>query len=100
MVSMSQSKQEVVIRRSPRFLRFFILGIVLGVIVALILTFSFPNTSQFSTTQIFGFLVIICAALGGALGLIFALVFDRIWSRRTIVTTAEHEVESKPSETN
>ncbi len=96
MVSMSQSQQEVVIRRSPRFLRFFILGVIVGIVVALILTFAFPNTSQFTSAQIFGFLVLICGVVGATLGLIFALLLDRIWSKRTVVTTAEHEVENKP----
>jgi uncharacterized protein YacL len=93
MVSMSQSEQEVVIRRSPRYLRFFLLGIILGVIVAMILTFAFPPASQFTQTQVFGFLALICGAVGGSLGLVFALIFDRIWSQRTIVTTATHEVD-------
>ena len=95
MVSMSQSEQEVVIRRSPRFLRFFILGIILGIIVAMILTFAFPQTSQFTPIQVFGFLALICAVVGGTLGLVFALLLDRIWSGRTITTVAEHEVENK-----
>ena len=95
MVTMAESEQEVVIRRSPRFLRFFILGVVLGIIVALILTFAFPNTSKFTLAQIFGFFVIICGAVGGSLGLIIALIFDRIWSKRTFVTEATHEVEGK-----
>ena len=98
MVTMSQSEQEVVIRRSPRFLRFFIVGIILGLIIAMILTFSFPANAQFTPIQVFGFLALICGIAGGTLGLVFALIFDRIWSQRTITTVAEHEVESKPSE--
>jgi steroid 5-alpha reductase family enzyme len=90
---MSQSEQEVVIRRSPRFLRFFVLGIILGIVIAMILTFAFPQTSQFTPMQVFGFLGLICGIVGGTLGLIFALILDRIWSSRTITTLAEHEVE-------
>jgi len=98
MVSMSQSEQEVVIRRSPRFLRFFILGIIVGVIVSMILTFAFPANAQFTQMQIFGFLTLICGIVGGTLGLVFALILDRIWSNRTITTVAEYEVEGNPSE--
>jgi steroid 5-alpha reductase family enzyme len=94
---MSQSEQEVVIRRSPRFLRFFILGIILGIIVSMILTFAFPANAQFSPIQVFGFLALICGIAGGTLGLVFALIFDRIWSQRTIVTTATHEVDGDAS---
>ena len=98
MVSMSQSEQEVVIRRSPRYLRFFVLGIILGIVVAMILTFAFPQTSQFTPMQVFGFLALICGIVGGTLGLVFALLLDRLWSQRTITTLAEHEVETKPAE--
>lgn len=98
MVSMSQSEQEVVIRRSPRYLRFFVLGIILGIVVAMILTFAFPQTSQFTPMQVFGFLALICGIVGGTLGLVFALLLDRLWSQRTITTLAEHKVETKPAE--
>lgn len=98
MVSMSQSEQEVVIRRSPRYLRFFIVGIILGIIIAMILTFAFPPTGEFTQTQVFGFLAITCGIVGGTLGLVFALLLDRLWSQRTLTTLAEHEVENKPAE--
>jgi predicted membrane-bound spermidine synthase len=98
MVSMSQSEQEVVIRRSPRFLRFFILGIIVGIIGAMSLTFAFPANAQFTQMQIFGFLTLICGIVGGTLGLVVALILDRIWSNRTITTIAEHDVEGNPSE--
>lgn len=80
----------VTVRRSPRYLRFFLVGIILGVLVALILTFSFPADPQFSQTQVFGFLVLFTGTLGGTLGLIFALVVDRVYSRHVIQATAEH----------
>lgn len=98
MVSMSQSEQEVVIRRSPRFLRFFVVGIILGIIIAMILTFAFPPSGEFTQLQVFGFLALICGIVGGTLGLVFALMLDRLWSQRTITTLAEHEVENKPAD--
>lgn len=79
----------VTVQRSPRYLRFFFAGIALGVIVALILTFSFPADPQFSQTQVFGFLVIFTGIGGGVLGLVFALLVDRVYSRHVIETTAE-----------
>ena len=96
-MSMTESEQEVVIRRSPRYLRFFIVGIILGLIIAMILTFAFPANGQFTQIQVFGFLALICGIVGGTLGLVFALLLDRLWSQRTITTVAEHEVEGKPS---
>jgi len=88
----STSTATVTVQRSPRFLRFFFAGISLGVIVALILTFSFPADPHFTLTQVFGFLVIFTGIAGGVLGLVFALIVDRIYSRHVIETTAERTV--------
>jgi len=79
----------VTVSRSPRYLRFFFVGISIGVIVALILTFSFPADPQFTQTQVFGFLVIFTGIGGGVLGLVFALIVDRVYSHHVIETTAE-----------
>jgi uncharacterized membrane protein HdeD (DUF308 family) len=95
---MTESEQEVVIRRSPRYLRFFIVGIILGLIIAMILTFAFPASAQFTQTQVFGFLALICGIVGGTLGLVFALLLDRLWSQRTITAEAVHEVEGTSPE--
>jgi uncharacterized membrane protein HdeD (DUF308 family) len=89
MESETVTTQKVVVRRAPKFLTFMVMGIIVGIIVALILTFAFPNTSEFSLTQIFGFLVLITGIVGGTLGLIFALIFDRVFSKRTITVDAE-----------
>ena len=85
----STESAPVTVQRSPRYLRFFFVGVSLGVIVALILTFSFPTDPQFSQTQVFGFLVIFTGIGGGVLGLVFALLVDRVYSRHVITTQAE-----------
>lgn len=82
--------EQVTVRRSPRYLRFFILGLVAGVMAALILTVSFPEVSQYSTLQVFGFLLLVCCVLAGALGLVVALIFDRAFASRTRRAEAEH----------
>lgn len=81
--------QQVVVRRAPKFLTFMVVGIIIGIAVALVLTFAFPNNSEFTLTQIFGFIVLITSVVGGTLGLIFALLFDRLFSKRTITVDAE-----------
>ena len=81
--------EQVVVRRSPKFLTFMIVGIILGIIAALIITFAIPNTSEFSLTQIFGFMLLITGTIGGTLGLIFALIFDRYFSKHVHMATAE-----------
>lgn len=89
MESESVTTQQVVVRRSPKFLTFMFVGIIVGIFAALILTFAFPNTSEFTLTQIFGFVVLITSAVGGTLGLVFALLFDRLLSKRTVTVDAE-----------
>ncbi len=83
------STEQVVVRRSPKFLAFMLVGIILGIIAALILTFAFPNTSEFTLTQIFGFLLLITGTVGGTLGLVLALIVDRYYSRHVTTATAE-----------
>lgn len=85
----SVTLEQVTVRRSPKFLTFMILGIILGIIAALILTFAFPNESEFTLTQIFGFMLLITGTLGGTLGLVFALIVDRYFSRHVKQATAE-----------
>ena len=82
--------EQVTVRRSPKFLTFMIVGLILGIIAALVLTFALPNDSEFTLTQIFGFMLLITGTLGGTLGLIFALIADRYYSRHVMQATAEH----------
>ncbi|WP_353814655.1 hypothetical protein [Agromyces sp. SYSU T00266] len=81
----------VTVRRSPRYGSFLLLGAALGVLVALILTFAFPENEQFDRGQVFGFLLLWCGAGGLALGGAAALVIDRVLSRRRGTAVAEHE---------
>lgn len=89
----------VTVRRSPKYAVFLIAGAVVGVIVALILTFAFsgtaeesPNTGMvYSQSQVFGFLALIGATLGVLVGGVTALILDRVLSRRTHDVTADRE---------
>ncbi|SIN86675.1 hypothetical protein [Agromyces cerinus] len=81
----------VTVRRAPRYSRFMTLGALVGAVVALILTVSFPANDDFDKGQVFGFLLLACAAIGLALGALVALVIDRATARRAKSVTAEHE---------
>jgi uncharacterized membrane protein HdeD (DUF308 family) len=81
--------EQVTVRRSPKYLTFMVVGIILGIIAALILTFALPNESEFTLTQIFGFMLLITGTGGGTLGLVFALIVDRYFSRHVTSATAE-----------
>ncbi|MDW4574317.1 potassium transporter Trk [Microbacterium sp. M3] len=91
--------ETVRVRRAPKISVFLILGAALGVLVAMILTFAFngtaevsPNTGvEYTQGQVFGFLVLICAPIGIALGGIVALIFDRRSRRHTHEIAVDHE---------
>ncbi len=86
-------------RRSPKIAAFLLLGAVLGVLVALILTFSFGGPADestytgmvYSSGQIFGFLLLGCVPAGVALGGVTALILDRTIGRRTREVHIERE---------
>ena len=87
------------VRRAPKFSVFLLVGAVLGLVVALILTFAFdgtagvsPNTGiQYSQAQVFGFLALICVTVGVLLGGLVALVFDRRSRSRARDISVDHE---------
>ena len=78
-------------RRSPKYGVFLLLGAAVGVLVALVLTFSFHGTDQvspnsglqFSVGQVFGFVLLVCVVVGVTLAGLVALLLDRIVGRRT-----------------
>ena len=80
---------QVRVRRSPRYFRFMIAGAVLFAIVALILTYSFPENPTYDRGSVFGFLLAICATIGVALGAVVALVLDRATARRARTVQAD-----------
>ena len=84
-------RDTVTVRRAPRYSRFMTLGALVGAVVALILTMSFPANDDFDRGQVFGFLLLACAAIGLALGALIALLIDRATARRAKTVTAEHE---------
>lgn len=89
----------VTVRRAPKISVFLLAGAAVGIIVAMILTFTFdgveqisPNTGLvYSQGQVFGFLALICIAVGLAVGGVVALIFDRRSSSRTREVTVDRE---------
>jgi hypothetical protein len=86
----------VEVRRSPRYGVFLGLGAGLGVLVALVLTFAFGGNDVsdtgvvYNSGQVFGFLALVCAAIGLALGGVVAIVLERTVGRRTRRFSADH----------
>ncbi len=86
------------LRRSPRFGVFFVAGAGLGILLALVLTFAFENGqisestgASYSSTQVFGFLLLACIPVGMAIGGAVALIFDRAFRRRARTVQIERE---------
>ncbi|MDH6238339.1 hypothetical protein [Cryobacterium sp. CG_9.6] len=77
------------VHRSPRYTNFMVLGAGLGVLVALVLTTTFPENPEFTKVQVFGFLLLVCLAGGVLLGCILALILDRIIGRRAYTVVAD-----------
>ncbi|MBG6059646.1 hypothetical protein RCH16_001996 [Cryobacterium sp. MP_M5] len=71
----------VTMRRSPRYLNFMILGAVVGAILALVLTVSFPGNAEFAPSQVFGFLLLAGVVAGVTVGAVAAMVVDRVTGR-------------------
>ena len=87
------------VRRSPRYAIFCVAGAALGILAALILTFAFDGTAEasastsvtYSTSQVFGFLSLVCIPIGLAVGAVVALLLDRSLARRTREVRIDHE---------
>lgn len=86
------------LRRVPRYGVFLILGAVLGVVAALVLTTTYydPETESvtglhYSFSQIFGFLCMFGIPLGLVVGGGIALLLDRMLGRRAQTVRIDRE---------
>jgi uncharacterized BrkB/YihY/UPF0761 family membrane protein len=76
------TEQRVRIRRAPKFSVFLVLGALVGILVSLILTSSFPIDPAVGFAATFGYFAIYGFVGGLLLGSVVALIFDRVLSRR------------------
>jgi hypothetical protein len=81
----------VTVRRAPRYPAFILAGVAVGVLVALVLTFAFPENADYDRGQVFGFLLLWAGAIGAAVGGVVALLVDRALEKRRRDAVAEHE---------
>ncbi|TFD63164.1 hypothetical protein E3T39_00175 [Cryobacterium suzukii] len=79
----------VTVHRAPRYRNFMLLGAIVGVLLALILTISFPENDEYDRVQIFGFLLLGGLAVGTTLGAVVALIIDRIIGRSHVSVVAD-----------
>jgi hypothetical protein len=69
---------------------------VLGALVAVVLTYAFPENDQFSRTQVMGFLLLACVAAGVALASLVALILGRVVSRKAVTVVADRMAATPP----
>jgi hypothetical protein len=86
------------VRRSPRYGVFIGIGVVLGVLAALILTSVFPVDKNVGFAGTFGYLAIWGVVIGLVVGALVGLVLDAILSRRAREVAAEVEIVESPAE--
>ncbi|HLT67271.1 MAG TPA: potassium transporter Trk [Microbacterium sp.] len=90
----------VTVRRSPKYGVFTAIGVALGLVAALILTFAFTGTSEpspftevrYSQSQTFGFIMLWCVPAGIAIMLVLAMILDRTIGGRTRRVNVVREV--------
>ena len=78
-MSEEETEQRVTIVRSVRFGRVIIGTAVLGIVIAVLLTLLFPvNEAEYTLAQIVGFMALVGAAIGLAVGSALALFLNWI----------------------
>jgi len=88
---------EATVRRVPRYGVFMGIGVVVGIIVAGILTLigSYEPSDAVNVVyppgQVFGFLLLWTVPIGLALGGVVGLIFERVSRRHDRVVRVEHE---------
>jgi len=82
-------RRAVRVRRSPKVGVFLILGVLVGVLAAVVVTLITPEDGQYPTSQVLGFLVLLLAPIGALLGGLLAVVLDGVATRRARVLEAE-----------
>jgi hypothetical protein len=88
----TSAQTEVRIRRAPRIPVFLILGALLGFIVTLALTSSFPTDPTVGFPATFGYFLLYGIPAGVVLGALVAIVLDRVSVRRAKTVSVEHTI--------
>ncbi len=98
-MSEKTTTEQVTVRRSPKYLRFFILGAALAAVIAFISTaVSFTSVEQTGGIPVFqlvGFFTLFAAGAGGLLGLTLALLIDYALRRRVRTANAQRSFTTK-----
>jgi hypothetical protein len=94
----SDGGRQVRLRRGPRVGVFLVVGLVVGALVGLGIALASPPSSQYPTSQVIGFLVLVFAPVGLVVTGLIAVVLDAASRRRARVVDAEREPGAADSE--
>ncbi|MFW0107575.1 hypothetical protein ACN08Z_00390 [Rothia sp. P7181] len=88
--SSSQRPQErlVQVRRAPSLIAFGVTGVVVGLMVAAVLTFFVGGSDEHTRSSVFGVLAVCSMGVCTAIFLTIALMIDRFTARRAEVVRA------------
>ncbi|MFC0680470.1 hypothetical protein ACFFGH_21775 [Lysobacter korlensis] len=90
-------RDEVRVRRTPKYPAFLTIGGGIGAIVAFTLTATREVDPEVGFLQMFLFLALFGITIGMLLAGITALIFERVYARRTTTVTAERSEITAPS---
>ena len=82
-------RRPVRVRRAPKVSVFLGVGLLAGIVAALIIAVATPADGQYPTSQVLGFLVLLLAPIGAVVGGVVAVVLDAVATRRARILEAE-----------
>ena len=92
------TRDDVSIRRAPKYPAFIIVGAGIGAIVTFILTAVFPVDPAVGFGALFGYFALYGVTIGALLGALLALLADRISLRRAKAATIELTTVGNPAD--
>src|SRR5438132_397921 len=94
MPSEPRPTREITVRRAPKYVPFLVGGGLLGVLVAAVVGYNGTVPDGYTRESVFGYFLVLFAAVGVLLGGVVVLVLDRI----SIARTRRAIVEELPDE--
>lgn len=90
------TRDEVRVRRAPKYPVFIFGGVVVGVIATFVAVLAAPGDDQTPFPQVFGYFVLYGIAIGALFGAVVAVVFDAVSNRRARSVETERQAVDAP----
>lgn len=86
--TLHEGERLVEIRTAPSYPAFIALGVVLGLVVAFLVTLFGPESESYTFGAVLGVMAVIFGGLGAAVGAIVAIIIDRVGVKRAKIARA------------